>query len=140
VGERDHSKLQREFVVFFHLRRKSWNVCVFPEQRIQVSASRFRIPDVCVYLGKEPQEQVFRTPPFICIEILSPLDRKDRIAKKVDDYRQFGVRHIWVVDPGKQRAWICDTGDWKDVVGGVLRTEEPILEVSLAEIFAELNS
>ncbi len=48
------------------------------EQRVQVSPTRFRIPDVCVVLGK-PDRQIFRTPPFLCIEILSQDDRMTRM-------------------------------------------------------------
>ncbi len=72
LGERDHSNLQSEFVHYFRGRRKLWRIYASVEQRVQVSATRFRVPDVCVYAGERPQEQVFRTPPFICIEILSP--------------------------------------------------------------------
>src|SRR5262245_5524259 len=105
VGERDHSKLQREFLFFFRSRQDKWKVFVFPEQRIQVSKTRFRVADVCVYLGTEPQEQVFRTPPFICIEILSPEDRWKRVEQRIDDYVRFGVSNIWVVDSRSRRVW-----------------------------------
>src|SRR5262245_20264930 len=89
VGERDHSELQREFIFFFRARQRQWNVFVYPEQRIQVSATRFRVPDVCVYAGSKPAGQIFQTPPLICIEILSPKDRMTRMETKVDDYLRF---------------------------------------------------
>jgi Putative restriction endonuclease len=56
VGERDHSEIQREFIFFFRQRRDESKVFVFPEQHIQVSPTRFRIPDVCVYVGSKPTE------------------------------------------------------------------------------------
>src|SRR5262245_30832770 len=89
VGERDHSILQREFIVFFHARRRAWRAFVYPEQRVQIGVTRFRVPDVCVYVGRDPREQIFQSPPFICIEILSPEDRMSRIEKKVEDYLRF---------------------------------------------------
>ena len=58
VGERDHSILQREFIFFFRQRQQLWKVFVFPDQRVQVSATRFRAPDVCVYVGAEPTERL----------------------------------------------------------------------------------
>ena len=139
VGERDHSDLQGEFIFFFRARRKQWNVFAFPEQRVQVSATRFRVPDVCVYLEK-PNEQVFRTPPFICIEVLSPEDRIKRIEKKIDDYLRFGVRNVWVIDPRARRAWTYGKDGRREVTDGVLRTENPSFEVPLAEIFAGIDS
>ena len=61
MGERSHSITQREFLLFFGNRRREWNVFVFPEQRIQVSVTRFRVPDVCVYLNEAPREEIFQT-------------------------------------------------------------------------------
>ncbi len=49
VGERDHSKLQREFILYLGTRAKQWNIHVFPEQRIQISASRFVFPTLCCF-------------------------------------------------------------------------------------------
>ena len=135
LGERDHSKLQKKLILFFGNREKTWNIVVFPEQRVQVSPTRFRVPDICVYAGEEPQEQIFRTPPFICIEILSPEDRWERMQKKIDDYLRFGVRYVWVINPPDQRAWACTKDGNAEVPDGVLRTENPSLDVPLSEIF-----
>ncbi len=135
IGERDHSRIQRELIFLFCNRQEAWNVFVFPEQRVQVSASRFRVPDICVYLGPEPEEQVFSTPPFICIEILSPEDRWERIQQRIDDYIRFGVPHIWVLHPREQRAWAYTPQGSTEIKDGVLRTEEPSMTVPLAEIF-----
>src|ERR1035438_8908962 len=74
VGEIDHSGLQLAIGSYFYTRRKEWGISAYTEQRVQVSPTRFRIPDVCVILG-EPTGQILREPPFICIEILSPDDR-----------------------------------------------------------------
>ncbi len=138
LGERDHSTLQKRFILFLGNREKAWKIFVYPEQRVQVSSRRFRIPDVCVYAGGEPQEQIFRTPPFICIEILSPEDRWARVQERIDDYLKFGVEHVWVINPRDQRAWSYNKAGSTEILDGVLRTENPALEVPLAEIFGEL--
>jgi Uma2 family endonuclease len=137
LGERDHSRLQKKLILFFGNREKTWNVFVFPEQRVQVGPTRFRVSDICVYAGEEPQEQIFRTPPFICIEILSPEDRWERMQKKIDDYLRFGVPYVWVVNPPDQRAWAYTRDGNAEVLGGVLRTQNPSLTVPLAEIFEQ---
>src|SRR5664280_1964642 len=90
LGEYDHARLQGEVFAYFHARRREWGLRVVPEQRVQISPSRFRVPDVCVVLG-EPTEQIFRTPPFICIEILSKEDRLSDMQDRVADYLNFGV-------------------------------------------------
>jgi Uma2 family endonuclease len=82
VGEKDHSKVQRELLLYLHERRKLWNIFVIQEQRIQVSRTRFRVPDLCVIVGPEPDEQIFTSPPFLCVEILSPEDRMSRMQDR----------------------------------------------------------
>jgi Uma2 family endonuclease len=136
-GDRDHSTTQTELILFFGNRDRIWNVSFFPGQRIQVSPTRFRVPDLCVYLGEGPKDQIFRTPPFICIEILSPEDRWDQMQKKIDDYLRFGVQYVWVINPPDQRAWACTTASSVEIRDGILRTENPSLTVPVAEIFEQ---
>jgi len=139
LGERDHSKFQGEFLYYFRSRKKQWKVFAYPEQRVQVSPTRFRIPDVCIYVEQEPQEQIFRTPPFICVEILSPEDRMSRFQQRIDDYVAFGVRYVWVVDPATRRAWVHTKDGVQEARDGILRTENLQLTVPLAEIFAGID-
>ena len=136
LGERDHSTLQKRLIIFLGTREKEWNIFVFPEQRVQVSPRRYRVPDICVYVGEEPQDQIFRTPPFICIEILSPEDRWERTQQRIDDYLKFGVPYIFVINPRERRAWACTKDGNREIHDGMLRTENPSLTVPLAEIFA----
>src|SRR5689334_10080658 len=85
LGEFDHSRLQTALAIYFGSRQKQLGITVVVEQRVQVKPTRFRIPDVCVVLG-ETKEQIFRTPPFLCIEILSKDDRLNQMQIRVDDY------------------------------------------------------
>jgi Uma2 family endonuclease len=136
-GELDHSGMMGELIFFFGSREKTWNLHVFPILRMQVSDTRIRVPDICVYTAK-PEEQVPRSPPFICIEILAPEDRLMRMQQKIDDYLKFGVPHVWVINPIDQRAWACTKDGNAEIRDGVLRTENPLLEVPLKKIFDEL--
>jgi Uma2 family endonuclease len=105
---------------------------MFIEQRIQISKTRFRIPDVCVYMGGEPPDQIFRTPPFICIEVLSPEDRLARAQARIDDYLKFGVAYVWVIDPASRRAWAYTADGSREIKDGELKTENPSLRVCQA--------
>ena len=136
LGEWDHSSLQAAIISYFFVRRKAWGISVAPEQRVQVKPTRFRIPDVCVVLG-EPEEQIFRRPPFLCIEILSPEDRLNRVQERIDDYLAMGVRYVWVLDPSNRRAYTAtaETG-LRETRETVLKTENPALELPLDEVFA----
>jgi len=91
-------------------------------------------------MNEKPAEQVFRTPPFICIEILSPEDRMERIQEKIDDYLNFAVPYVRVMNPRNRRVWAYTKEGSREVSGGTLRTENPSLEVPLNEIFAGLDT
>ena len=106
VGEKSHSRLQSAVWLFFHLRRQQWGLWPFAELRVQVSPTRFRIPDVCMTLGDPPGE-IVTSPPFICVEILSPDDRLSEMRQRVDDYLSFGVPNVWILDPATRQAWRC---------------------------------
>jgi Uma2 family endonuclease len=135
LGEKDHSRTQRQFIRYFCAKEQEWNAFCFPEQRVQVAPRRFRIPDVCLVLGKEPDEQVFRHAPFVCVEILSRDDTLESIQTKIDDYLNFDVPYVWVINPRSRRAWVYTKERIQEVTDGVLRTENPALTVPLAEVF-----
>jgi len=135
LGEKDHSRTQRELIVFFASLEDTKKTYCYPEQRVQVKATRFRIPDVCVYVGAEPDEQVFKTPPFLAIEILSKDDRASDLEEKVDDYLDFGVEYVWVIDPRRERGSVHTRVGSITPQDGILRTENPSIEMELDRLF-----
>jgi Uma2 family endonuclease len=130
VGEKDHSKVQ--FKVQLLLSAIA-GLHIFPEVRIRVSESRYRVPDVAVYLD-EPDEQVFTTPPYLVIEILSPEDRWSRVTRKLDDYAAMGCPNIWVLDALQRRAYRRgETGTSE--VHDVLSTADARVTLRLTDIW-----
>ena len=138
LGERDHSGLQTALSSWLYSRRKELGIWVYVEQRVQVKATRFRVPDICVLTGPKPEEQIFTRPPFICIEILSKDDRMAEMLERINDYVAFGVRYVWLVNPATRRAWVYTAEGSHEVKDGVLRTDNPQMAVPLAEIFSSL--
>jgi Uma2 family endonuclease len=132
VGEVTHARLQLRIGAYLLARYESQGIVGMTEVRVQIRPSRFRVPDVCVTLG-EPGEEVLTKPPFICIEILSPEDRMSRVEVRINDYLAMGVPYVWVLDPETKQAFTA-TG-LQEVKSGVLKTENPTLEVPLGEIF-----
>ena len=139
LGEKQHGKLQAEIWHIFRLHRQEWATYALIETRMQVAPRRFRIPDVCVYIGAEPPGAILRTPPFICIEVLSPEDRLARMQDRIDDYLKFGVPYVWVIDPDSRRAWVYTADGSREIKDGLLRTENPSLTINLAQIFASIS-
>jgi Uma2 family endonuclease len=139
VGEYDHANLQAALVAWFWKHRHDWNIRVLPEQRIQVSATRYRIPDVTVLSRAQLVEPVFTRPPLLLIEILSKDDTLRSLEERVTDYLDFGVAHIWIIDPGPQKAWAATRGKFEEPEAGVLRIPDSPLCLPLAELFAEAD-
>ncbi len=68
LGEKTHSRIQGEVIFRLWAIAKELGMEVLPEQRVQVSPKRFRIPDVTVL--RMSDERIVSSPPFICIEVL----------------------------------------------------------------------
>lgn len=133
AGEWDHSRLQMLLSDFLFSREKEWGILVVTEQRVQVKARRFRVPDILVLTGP-PTGPIIKEPPFLCIEILSPSDRMGEMQDRIDDYLDFGVRYVWLIDPRKRRAFLYTSEGVQEVKDGILCTSNPDIRVSLAEL------
>jgi len=136
VGEYDHARLQTVLSAYLFNREKQWGICVISEQRVQVTTTRFRVPDLCVVSGDPPAEQIFTKPPMLCIEILSPEDTMSRMQERINDYLTFGVAHVWVLDPRTRRAYDYTPAGMQEAKDGVLRTDDPQITVPLADLFS----
>ena len=112
---------------------------MLPEQRVHISPRCFRIPDVCVLRRDQPIEPVFTAPPLICIEVLSKDDSLRSIRERVDDYLNFGVPNVWILDPALRKAYVCTPTGFQEPEGGVLQAAGSLARLPVAEIFAELD-
>jgi Uma2 family endonuclease len=139
LGEKEHAILQRSFVFLFLQSRAAWGVEVYPELRVQVSPTRFRVPDVTVTPAGLKWERILRTPPLLCIEILSPRDTLSGIRQRADDYLNFGTEHVWVIEPEMRKAFIFTKTVMQEPEGGVLSIPGTEIRVVLSELFAELD-
>jgi Uma2 family endonuclease len=139
AGEQPHGLVQTALASFLYERRKRFGIRVITEQRIRIAARKYRVPDVCVFLQPAPRDPVPSTPPFIAVEILSPEDRMSRVRKKIDEYLAFGVAYVWLIDPEERRADVYTASAFREAKDGMLRTEDPAIEVPLAELFQALD-
>jgi len=136
-GEHDHAALQAALIIWFGQHQQEWNLEVLPEQRVQVSATRFRIPDVCLVSRDHAVEQIITVPPLACIEILSPEDTLRKMREKISDYRGFGVENVWILDPATQQGYDCRPNGWFDQVEFAI-ANTPIY-LRLPEIFSGIR-
>ena len=134
MGEVDHSDVQSSILHYLrtHYKKGIWaGVAV----RVQVKKTRFRIPDVTVMPGSKPAERVIRKPPIVAVEVLSPDDRAGYLEEKINDYLEFGVPYIWVINPETRRAYVHTPEGSHEVTDDVLRAESAEIDVPLSQIF-----
>jgi len=138
VGEGSHGNIQTFFIEYFLLRKRQWGIRVTQEVRTQVSARNYRVPDVMVMRSSDPFEEIVRTPPLLCIEVLSPSDGMSEMQDKIDDYQAMGVQAVWVVNPRRRKAFVVERGALIPV--DELTVPGTEIRVAVAEVFAELNA
>jgi Uma2 family endonuclease len=136
LGELDHSDLQRQLIL---LLANAKEIRVNPELRVQVSADRFRVPDLCVMSADAPREQVVRSAPLLCIEILSHEDTLSRMVERVHDFLNMGVRQVWIFDPRLRSAMVCEGAAMVEHTAGQLALPGTQVTIDLAEVFRVLD-
>jgi Uma2 family endonuclease len=133
LGEKTHSRIQGEFIFHLRARAKELGMEVLPEQRVQVSPKRFRIPDVTVL--RKSDERIVTSPPFICIEVLSKDDTMYYMQEKIDDYLRFGVPYVWIINPLIKKAYVVTRAGMVEATSGVLETTDPAISIPLSALF-----
>jgi Uma2 family endonuclease len=104
-----HGRTQLRLGILFEALPKNLSVYASVETRMRLREGLYRISDVAVFWPSEPAP-VPDSPPLIAIEILSPDDRMAAVREKMQEYRAWGVGHVWLVDPNSRRLYTCDTG------------------------------
>jgi Uma2 family endonuclease len=138
VGEGQHSNIQSFFIGLFVQHKREWGIRIWPEQRVQVSSKRFRVPDVTVTRDSDAFESIITAPPLLCIEILSRGQRMSEIDDRAKDYLAMGVPTVWVIDPTRRTAFVLDARGQRQVTDE-LTTFNTMIRVTLNEVFADLN-
>ena len=90
-------------------------------------------------MADQPREPIITTPPLILIEVLSKDDSLRSIRERVDDYLNFGVRHVWIVDPASKRAYVCSPTGFQEPEQGVLAVPNTPIRLVLSELFDQLK-
>lgn len=140
LGQYDHSRLQTLLAIWFGAHEREWGIKTLVEQRVQVVPTRFRIPDICLLRREGPIEQIVRSAPLMCVEILSPEDTLHGMRERVADYHRMGVEHIWIIDPSSREALVCTPSGWNQQADMNLEVAGTPIHVPLAKIFSDLDN
>lgn len=142
MGEKPHNRIQQFLCQYLGNREEELGILVYPEQRVQISATRYRVADVCVTRAGDPDdldELIVTRPPLLCVEILSRRDSLIEMQDRVDDYKRMGVREVWVIDPFGQKAYTASERGFLRPEANVLTVAETGVEVPLETMFAALG-
>jgi len=137
VGKWEHARVQWLLATWFGVHEKEWGIIGSTEQRVLVSATRVRVPDLVV-LTTGAQPDVLTDPPLLVIEILSPDDTYSETQERTQDYRAMGVETVWIIDPKTRSGRMCSGPDW--VESSRLEVKGTPLHVDLPGIFSQLIS
>jgi Uma2 family endonuclease len=136
MGNKSHGRVQLRLGALLQALEQRTGVYVVVEVRQKVSPTRYRIPDIAVF-EREPAEEVPSTPPIVAIEILSPDDRIGYILPKLEEYRNWGVRHIWAADPEDRKLFTYGETGLHEVIEVLLPEYGVVL--SATDIFGSLG-
>ena len=132
----NHSETQALLIMLLAPLVSRFGLLLRPELRVRINPQRFRVVDLAVFQGAKPEGRYATNPPLIVVEILSPDDRHSRLAERLEDYRRWGVRHIWVVDPQVKRLYEYSEAGLLQFPA--LRLPEFDFEVSAQELFKDI--
>jgi len=104
--------------------------CCYPNLRMRLAEDLYRIPDIAVY-EERVAEQVPDHPPLLIVEISSPDDKLHELFEKFEDYRTWGVKNIWLVEPELKKLYVYTQG-----LTEVARFELADLTITPADLFA----
>jgi Uma2 family endonuclease len=106
----------------------------FISQDLQIDSSRQRTVDVVLTAVPCPEEEVFTSPPYLCVEVLSLEDTSGEVHDGLDDLLRFGVSNIWVIDPRKPQGWSVTANGWEVANDGIMRTSDQRVAMPLKDV------
>ncbi len=107
VPNKSHGKTVYAISGLFFSLRPLRRVFGLTETRVRIRAGRYLVPDFAVY-REEPAGEVPETPPLIVAEVLSPSDSLHDVRRKLAEYREWGVPHVWLVEPDARVLQVYD--------------------------------
>ena len=139
LGEYEHGKVQYRLLRLLGDHESDWKIDVVPECRMQVSANRFRVPDVMVLRRGQKVSRIVREAPLLCIEVLSPEDTWAKVRSRLNDYLAMGVEHVWCFDPDAREARRYTADGFEVVREAELTVAGTEIRVNVGEVFAVLD-
>jgi Uma2 family endonuclease len=132
-----------------HVLPRNLGIVAGPDGMIKLARGLVRIPDVSFiswdrFPGRRrPKAPVLALAPDLAVEVLSPSNTPEEMARKLREYFAAGVRLVWLVDQRARTVTVYTSPDHSEVLrGSDTLTGDPVLPgfaISLKSLFAELD-
>jgi Uma2 family endonuclease len=99
---------------------------------MRLAPTRIRVADLAIFREK-PADRIPSSPPHVVVEIVSPGDRYIEIHDKLEEYRRWGITHIWLMDPMSRTFSVFDDAGLREVP--VLELPEYELTIQKSDVF-----
>jgi Uma2 family endonuclease len=131
-----HAQIQALLVLLFGRLLPRVPLTLLTEPRLQIEANLFRVADFAIYQGPRPEGRYGTSPAFMAVEIVSPDDRHSELTERLEDYRRWGVPHVWLVDPQLKRLYEYTEAGLLQFPA--LRLPDFDFEISAQELFKDI--
>jgi len=132
LGDDSHSSTQSNLDGILHPLKKKFRIHVRPEIHMRLAPTRISVADLAIFREK-PADRIPSSPPYVVVEIVSPGDRYIEIHDKLEEYRHWGIKHIWLMDPTSQTFSVYDDAGLREVP--VLVLPEYELTIQKSDVF-----
>lgn len=139
IGEFDHADVVGELSFRLGSKAEEWSIIGLISVRVRVSATRVRVPDLCVLDANLNHEQVIGHPPMLCIEVLGSEDTVTAMRERIQDFLDMGVPEVWIFDPWTRTAFVCTNGAMTAHKQSILRLAGSKVELDVEAVFATLD-
>ncbi|HXB70068.1 MAG TPA: Uma2 family endonuclease [Candidatus Acidoferrales bacterium] len=133
----DHGSIQGQFYMLITQGFPQYKAG--SEVTVQIRTGKYLVPDLIVQHRDRIQRPYPTVPVHLCIEILSPDDRLSAVIAKCEDYHDWGVETVWIVDPDGPRAWEFRKGARPVEVPLTGSLTAPGISISLRDLFSTLG-
>jgi Uma2 family endonuclease len=135
-GEAVHAQIKALLAVQFEPLTKKVHSTSMCGVLAQIEPQTSWMVDFAVYLGARPGSRFAAAPPFVALEVVSPDDLFSPLVRRLEDYRRWGVPHVWLVDPELKR--LSEYSEAGLLQYPSLRLPEFDFEISAEELFKDV--
>jgi Uma2 family endonuclease len=133
MGSESHARLQLKLAQYLANREQAWGIRVYANLRVKLGASRFAVPDLCVYRLPDVSANFPDNPPYLWIEILSE-DLMMELWRKIDAVISGGAPYFWVIAPETLESQLATVSGRSSVPDQTLRLPNSPIVVPLREV------